>query len=222
MRILVVEDDLVIAENLQTLLRHNHFLTDTVRTADDAMFKISSGDYDAVIMDWMLPDGNGPEICSGLRKEGVKIPILMLTAKSQMHDIVRGLEGGADEFMTKPYRAPELLARLQALLRRRDTEYISNELRVKNVRINTSLREVFVDECIVNLSPREYDLLLYLFRRNGEPVDRLTILTHVWGDTIDTFSNTVDVHIRYLRKKLGSAADILRTIKGMGYCICER
>ncbi len=221
MRILIVEDDPVIAENLEALLTHNHYVTDIVHKVEDAFMEIDSGDYDAVILDWMLPDGSGIEICKQVREDHNNIPILMLTAKTQTDDIVAGLEQGADEYITKPYRAPELLARLQALLRRKDTSFISTQLQVGPVIIDTKLRTVIANDKEIALSPKEFDLLLYLFQHKNEPVDRLTVLAHIWGGSIDTFSNTVDVHIRYIRKKLGNAATILKTIKAKGYCVCE-
>lgn len=222
MRILVIEDDPIIAENLVMLLQHNHLIANSVRTVESALLEIDSGDYDALIIDWNLPDGTGLEICKELRSDNSTIPILMLTARTQMSDVVQGLEEGADEYITKPYRAPELLARLNALLRRKDTKYFSKKLKISNVTIDTNLREVSVDNKVINLSPKEYELLVYLFRYECEPVKRLDLLAHVWGGSIDTFSNTVDVHIRYLRKKLGSGAKILKTIKGVGYCVCEK
>lgn len=222
MRILIVEDDSVIAENLQALLEHNHYLADTVATVEDALIELASGDYDLAIIDWMLPDGTGIDICQDLRQENNPIPIIMLTAKTQTNDIVSGLEHGADEYITKPYRAPELLARIQALLRRKDTQYLSPEIAIGPVTINTKTRTVTVDAHPIDLSLREYELLLFLFRHQDEPIDRLTLLAHVWGGSIDTFSNTVDVHIRYIRKKLGPAASIIKTIKGVGYCVCEK
>lgn len=221
MRVLIVEDDLVIAENLEVLLKHNHYIVDKVRTVDEGLAEISTGDYDIAIIDWMLPDGTGIEICKEVRSENNKIPIIMLTAKTQTNDIVQGLEDGADEYITKPYKAPELLARMHALLRRKDANFLYKELTIGNVSINTNLRTVKTLKKQIDLSPKEYELLEYLFRHKGESVDRLTLLAHIWGGSIDTFSNTVDVHIRYLRKKLGKDADIIKTVKGAGYCACE-
>ena len=223
MRILIVEDDRVIAENLSLLLEHEHYLVDVVHTVEEAMVEISSGDYDGAIVDWMLPDGSGLMICQQVRRDLISLPILMLTAKSQEEDLALGLDQGADDYLTKPYRAIELLARLKALLRRQSHAYTPTTITIGEVSIDTNLRKVFVGKKEISLSPREYELLAYLFRHQGEAIDRLTLLAHVWGGSIDELSNTVDVHVRYLRQKLGKkSSQIIKTIKGVGYCACEK
>lgn len=222
MRILLVEDDVKIAQNLQTLLQQAHYLVDHVTSVDKALVDLSSGDYDLAIIDWMLPDGEGIEIIQALREEQQHLPILMLTARTQIDDLVEGLEVGADDYLTKPFRTQELLVRISALLRRRKQSFTTPTQKIGILILDTKQRQVLVNQKEVSLSPKEYDLLAYLASSLNEPVERLKLLSHVWGNDVDAMSNTVDVHIRYLRKKLGPAAKYIQTVKGVGYKLCEK
>lgn len=220
MRILIVEDDEKIAQNIKLLLS-SKYQVDSTDSVDDGIVKILSKDFDLAIVDWMLPDGSGLDILESVRDENISMPILMLTARKNTDDVVQGLEAGADDYLTKPFKSKELLARIATLLRRKETTYQTETVILGILEIDSKQRVITVNNKNVELSPREYDLLEYLLRYKNEPVDRLTLLSHVWGGSIDELSNTVDVHIRYLRKKLGPAADYIKTVKGIGYSLCE-
>lgn len=220
MRIAVIEDDLAIAHNIVTLLEHQGYHADILATANDALSQCADAEHDLIILDWMLPDGDGPTVCKQLRADGLIAPILLLTARSQSEDIVEGLNSGADDYLTKPFRANELLARVNALLRRKQQPLITPISACGLIELDLNQKKVSVSGQTINLSPREYDLLEFLFRHESHPVDRLTLLAHVWGGSIDELSNTVDVHIRYLRKKIGLAANHIVTVKGSGYMLC--
>lgn len=221
MRVLLAEDDSIIATNLKKLLEQEGFSVDVTPSADTATTMILAGGYELAILDWMLADGSGVDVCKEVRSEECSLPILMLTARSQVTDIVEGLDCGADDYVTKPFRIAELIARVKALARRKHTRVLPQILRCGGISLDTNSRIARVNEMVVELSPREFELLAFLLTHQNEPVERLTLLTHVWGGSIDEFSNTVDVHIRYLRKKLGSEADVIKTVKGVGYMACE-
>lgn len=220
MRILVVEDDPVIAKNVSILLSPK-YKVDIAETVEDALIALSSEDFDAAIIDWMLPDGTGIEIIRELRIQELYLPVLMLTARSDVDDIVRALEIGADDYLVKPFRSKELLARVSTLLRRKDTSMHKEVYTLGELTLDIKNRTLFSNDSEIILSPREFDLLEYLYRNLNTPVDRLTLLAHVWGGSIDELSNTVDVHIRYLRKKLGNSSELIKTVKGVGYKLCD-
>lgn len=220
MRIIIVEDDEKIAHNIKILLSEK-YQVDISNFVNDGIVRILSNDFDLAIIDWMFPEGSGLDIIKEVREEENKIPILMLTARTQTDDVVKGLGAGADDYLTKPFKNEELLARISSLLRRKETSYQSEIVQFGLLRFNTKQRRVFVNKNEIKLSPREFDLLEYLLRFKNEPVERLTLLSHVWGGSIDELSNTVDVHIRYLRKKLGPTANYIKTVKGVGYLLCK-
>ncbi|MEK7166149.1 MAG: response regulator transcription factor [Patescibacteria group bacterium] len=223
MRILIIEDDEIIAVNLKTMLSRHAFAVDTA--CDGKMVIQLAGDeeYDLIIMDWMLPDTNGPTLCQLIRKNYNTTPILMLTAKSQIDDRVKGLGSGADDYLTKPFAFSELLARIEALLRRRDKVVVNPTLEIQDLSINTNTHEVTRSGKLIPLSPKEYALLHYLALHKSKAIDRLTLLSHAWDEQADLFSNTVDVHIATLRKKIGAGTNkkYITTVKGLGYMLCE-
>lgn len=223
MHVLIIEDDNVIARNIQKMLQRVSITSTVSLSGKEGMYQLEIETYDVIILDWMLPDRPGIEICRAIRKRNDKTPIIMLTAKSQLEDKIEGLNTGADDYLTKPFAMEELIARVKALIRRKSGETLSPILTVSDLSINTDTHEVKRAKKIISLSPREYTLLEYLVVHKGKAVGRDTLLHHVWGEDIDPFSNTVDVHIRYLRRKIDDKfkKKLIRTVKNAGYAIWE-
>jgi DNA-binding response OmpR family regulator len=220
MKILLVEDDFAIAQNLCLLLTKAGYVVNISETVEDSVTEIQTSDYDLLICDRRLSDGDGIEVVKSARVNGQTIPILMLTAKTAKGDVVEGLNEGADDYLPKPFDSEVLLARVRALLRRRSSQALSPVVQIGEVSVDTNTRIVKRKNKIVELSPKEYGLLEYLIANKDRIVERVEILTHVWDDEVDLFSNTVDVHVRYLRAKLGS--QIVSTIRGKGYRLCTQ
>lgn len=222
MRILVVEDDAVISGAVVGELRRARFAVDSATTIRSAMEKIRDEEYDLIILDRMLPEGDSASMISEIKSQHPAQPVLFLTAKSTADDIITGLDRGADDYLPKPFSMAVLLARVRALLRRRSMNQLPPLLKAGPLTIDTNTCEVRRNGNVIRLSPKEYALLEYLARNCGMAVDRLTILSHVWDDQADLFSNTVDVHIRYLRKKIDGKrkVSLIRTVKGKGYMLC--
>jgi DNA-binding response OmpR family regulator len=219
--VLLIEDDTRIASNIEKFLTKHSYLVKVVGLAGDAMAAVEIDDYDIILLDIMLPDGNGFDICRQIRQLQNNTPI-MLTAKSQLEDKIEGLTLGADDYLTKPFALDELLARIKAIIRRKSGISTSPVLIFGNIEINTNTCEVKRGNRIIELAPKEYSLLEYLAQNSCRVVNRLELLSHVWGEEIDQFSNTVDVHIRYLRQKLTDPkGNLIKTIKNRGYMLCS-
>jgi len=217
MKILIVEDDAKIGSNLKILLERQTYVVSIVVSLNEAIDKVLGDEYDLVICDRRLPDGDGMDVVKMLRSNGYSIPTLMLTAKNTMQDVVEGLDAGADDYLSKPFDSTVLLARVRALLRRRKKIISKPIVEIGDVTIDSNSRVVKLKNMIVTLSPKEYGVLEYLLANRGQIMERVSILTHVWNEEVDLFSNTVDVHVRYLRKKLGNK--IIETVRGKGYVI---
>ena len=215
MRILVVEDEPRLLRSLAKALREEGYAVDTAETGDDGLFKAQSYDYDAVVLDVMLPRLNGWQLLEQLRTTK-QTPVLMLTALDATGDRVRGLDGGADDYLVKPFDLVELLARLRALIRRAAGN-ARPEIVLKDVVIDTRARTVARAGHPVTLTAREYSIFEYLALHRGEVVTRTALYEHLFDESEDTLSNLVDVHIFSLRKKLG--VDLITTRRGQGYCI---
>ncbi len=213
-RILIAEDEERITSFLERGLRANGFTTTVVRTGPDAVALARDGQFDLVILDLGLPGLDGQEALRQIRARGERLPILILTARDGVEDTVAGLDGGADDYVTKPFRFEELLARIRARLRE-DTTTESTVLSAGAVTLDLRTRRAQVDGRSVELTAREFALAETLLRHAGQVLSREQLLSHVWGYDFAPESNVVDVYIRYLRRKLG--AGVIETVRGMGY-----
>ncbi|MBI3416589.1 MAG: response regulator transcription factor [Verrucomicrobia bacterium] len=215
MRILVVEDEPRLLRNLAKALREESYAVDTADAGDDGLYKAENYDYDAIVLDVMLPRLDGWELLARLRKQK-RTPVLMLTARDATTDRVRGLDNGADDYLVKPFDLTELLARLRALIRRSAGDGRS-EIELGDIALDTRSRSVTRAGEAVTLTAREYAILEYLALHRGEVVSRTTLYEHLFDENDDTLSNLVDVHVFNLRKKLGQ--QLIATRRGQGYCI---
>jgi len=220
---LLVEDDPTISRFLLRGLREENHVVDLAEDADTAEQCAAASEYDAILLDVMLPGGaDGFEVCRRLRSAGVDTPVLMLTARDGIADRVHGLDIGADDYLTKPFAFDELLARLRALTRRGRSRHVSASLVYGPLQMDLELHTVTANGQVVPLSATEYRLLEYLLRRAETIVSRSQLADHVWGSDYDPFSNVADVYIGYLRRKLSAAgvpATLIQTIRGLGYML---
>jgi DNA-binding response OmpR family regulator len=214
MKILVVEDDKRLSRFIARVLVEEGFTVDACLNGADAARQASAVRYDAVVLDWMLPDRDGLSVCRELRQSGNDVPVLMLTARGEVREKVVGLEAGADDYMVKPFDVEELVARVNALLRRASGHA---KLRCGPIEIDRVARQVRCDGALVELTTREFALLLHLVYHQGKVVTRSELLSRVWETNFDPSSNFVEVHVSRLRDKLGPAAPLLETVRGMGY-----
>jgi len=218
MKLLIIEDEKQVADNLKEGLEQYNYTTDIAYGGREGQHLAREYEYDIIILDLMLPDIDGEDLCRKLRDEGNKSFILMLTAKKQLDDIITGLDCGADDYLTKPFELSELLARIRALLRR-SLKHKSNILSVSGIILDTGKEEVSVSNREVQLTKKEYMILEYLLRNKGQLISRNQLLEHAWDRNVDIFTNVVDTHIKNLRKKLGKSGNIIKTIYGSGYRI---
>lgn len=220
MRLLVVEDDSIAAELLAKGLRENSYAVDVAPDGPAALERALLYEYDLIILDLMLPGIDGLEICRRLRKRGVAVPVIMLTARSGVEERVAGLDAGADDYLPKPFHFPELLARVRALLRRGPVLGPSVQ-RVADLSIDTRTRSVERNGQRIELTAKEYTLLSYLTRRAGQVVTRADISEHVWDERFDPTSNVIDVYVQRLRRKVddGHAQRLIHTRRGAGYVL---
>ena len=215
MRLLVVEDEPDLLAGLLRALRKNGYAVDSAADGEEGLHKAVSTDYDAIVLDVMLPRLDGWELLARLRKTK-PTPVIMLTARDGTVDRVRGLDGGADDYLVKPFDLPELLARLRALIRR-GSQQVRPLLQIGDVSIDTAARTVTRAGAPVGLTAREFVMLEYLALHRGEVVTRTDLYEHLFDETEETQSNLLDVHVFNLRKKLGS--EFIETRRGHGYCI---
>jgi len=215
MRILLIEDEADLLASLARALREEGYAVDTAMDGEEGLYKAESADYDAIVLDVMLPRLDGWEILQRLRPSK-KTPVLMLTARDAARDRVRGLDTGADDYVVKPFDLDELFARLRALIRR-SAGQTRNVIEIGDVLINTAARNVILCGNPIALTAREYSLLEFLVLHRGETVTRNALYEHLFDEDDDTLSNLLDVHVSNLRKKLG--AQIIVTRRGHGYCI---
>jgi two-component system, OmpR family, copper resistance phosphate regulon response regulator CusR len=218
-RILLVEDEPSAARFIAKGLREAKHAVDIATDGTAASRQCQENDYDAVILDVMLPGKDGLAVCRDLRAAGSDVPVLMLTARDAVEARVQGLDAGADDYLTKPFDFRELLARVRALTRRDRRPLAPERIEVGPLAIDVAGQRVWIDGRELELTSREYALLEYLARRAGEVVGRADIAEHVWDENYDPFSNVVDVYVQRLRRKLdsGDGPSLIRTRRGQGY-----
>ncbi len=225
-RILLVEDDPRIVGFVQRGLKTEGYLVEVAQCGKEAILLASESRFHLIILDLGLPDMNGRVVCESLRQTGIKTPILMLTARDTLQDKVTGLRSGADDYMTKPFAFEELLARIEALSRRRSDEIVPKirELQVADLILNLETHEIKRNNVPIELTPKEFALLEYFMRAPGKVLSRTRILEHVWGYSADPLTNIVDVYIRQLRRKIDEAYEpkLIQTVRGYGYKIDTR
>lgn len=220
MRILVVEDDAPLASILVRTLREESYAVDHAADGQEAEWLGFENPYDLILLDLMIPRKDGISVLKTLRGGGVKSPVLILTAKDATEDVVKGLDAGADDYLTKPFSLDELTARVRALLRRQPSEPVS-VIEAGPLKIDTSRKEVTRDGKRIDLTAKEYALLEYLARHAGTVLSRTQLSEHVWDMNFEPTSNVVDVYIGYLRNKVDRpfGTPIIRTLRGHGYMI---
>jgi DNA-binding response OmpR family regulator len=219
MRILVLEDEQGVAGFIKKGLEEELYGVDVAVDGDEALSLVDAAKYDLIILDIMLPGINGIEVCRKIRQKGIQTPIMMLTARDSVGDKVLGLDSGADDYLTKPFRFEEFLARIRALLRRKPSDI--EELKCKTLRIDVRSHRAYIGNKGLLLRPKEFAILEYLLRNRGRVLSRTQILENIWGYNFDTTTNIVDVHVRSLREKIGLMCTIeyIRTVRGIGYSI---
>jgi len=221
MRILVVEDEHRIAQAIKQGLEQEAYAVDLCFDGEDGLRTAIAEDYDVILLDVMMPGMDGVTVCRKIREEGNHTPILLLTAKDQAHDIVQGLDAGADDYLPKPFSFEVLLARVRALLRR-PADLQQQALQASGLILDPSSRKVSREGKPINLSAKEYGILEYLLRNKGRVVSKNNIISHVWDFDADVLPNNVEVFMTYLRNKIDkpfNGQPLIRTVRGFGYTI---
>jgi DNA-binding response OmpR family regulator len=222
MKILLVEDEKGVAGFIKKGLEEEQYTVDLAVDGEAGLALAFSNQYDLIILDIMLPGINGIELCTQIRKKKIQTPVMMLTAKDTVKDKVVGLDSGADDYITKPFAFDEFIARVRALLRRKQDSLV--ELRYRELRIDTLSHKVYAGDREIPLRPKEYAILLYLLRNKGQALSRTQIIENVWGYDFNPNTNIVDVHIKSLREKIAEfiPSEFIRSVRGTGYMIEEQ
>lgn len=222
MRILLVEDEKKIASFIERGLKEHHYTVDVAYDGEEGLYLAEINPYDLILLDIMLPKKDGVAICRELREQKINSPILMLTARDAVKDKVSGLNAGADDYLTKPFSFSELLARIRALLRRERQEKVDT-IKIGDLELNMLNHQVTRGKKEISLTSKEYGLLEYLMLNANQIVTRTMISEHVWKESFNSFTNVIDVHIRYLRNKIekNSGKKFIHTVRGTGYILKE-
>ena len=220
MRLLVAEDQKDLNDIITKTLTRNHYTVDSCFDGEEALDYLGMTEYDAVILDIMMPKKNGLEVLKTLRASGNSVPVLLLTARDSISDRVTGLDAGADDYLIKPFAFEELLARIRAMLRKREGR-AQNRCQVANLTVDFDTRTVMRDSVPITLSSKEFSILEYLVNNQGIVLSRDRIEQHIWNYDYEGGSNVVDVYIRYLRKKIddGFEPKLIHTVRGAGYVL---
>ena len=223
MRVLLIEDDTAIARSLKEGLEDEAYAVDVANDGSEGYRTAAADDYDVIILDIMLPEMNGYEVCRALRNDGNKTPILMLTARDTERDIVEGLDTGADDYLAKPFSFDVLLARIRALLRR-PNEKLEEILQVGDLKLDPSSKKVTRASQEINLTAKEYGVLEYLMRNKGKVLSKEQIISHVWDFDADVLPNNVELFIMFLRRKIDKPfkLKLIHTVSGFGYKLEEK
>jgi two-component system OmpR family response regulator len=214
MRLLVVEDDPELGSQLVERLTSEGYAVDLATDGEEAGFLGETEPFDAVVLDLGLPKVDGLTVLRGWRRAGVAMPVIILTARGSWSEKVQGIDAGADDYLAKPFRVEELLARIRALIRRAKG-HASAEITCGDVILDTRTSRVTVDGCLIDLTAHEYRVLAYLMHRKGQVVSRTELTEHIYAQDFDRDSNTIEVFVGRLRRKLG--VDIIKTVRGLGY-----
>jgi two-component system OmpR family response regulator len=215
-RLLVVEDDKDLNRQITTALEEAGYVVDTAHDGEDGHFLGETEPYDAVILDIGLPTMDGISVLENWRRANLKMPVLILTARDRWSDKVAGMDAGADDYVSKPFHMEEVLARVRALLRR-STGHATNEIEVGNLRLDTKAAKVTVDGTLIKLTSHEFRLLAYLVHHKDKVISRTELVEHLYDQDFDRDSNTIEVFVGRLRKKIPS--DLIKTVRGLGYCL---
>ena len=223
MRVLLIEDDVMITRLLKEGLEDESYAVDVANDGSEGYRTAAADDYDVIILDIMLPEMNGYEVCRALRNDGNKTPILMLTARDAERDIVEGLDMGADDYLAKPFSFDVLLARIRALLRR-PNEKLEEVLQVGDLKLDPSSKKVTRASQEINLTAKEYGVLEYLMRNKGKVLSKEQIISHVWDFDADVLPNNVELFIMFLRRKIDKPfkSKLIHTVSGFGYKLEEK
>lgn len=223
MRILIVEDEKDLVMILSEMLSMEGYCVDYSYDGADGLDNALSGIYDVIILDIMLPKMDGISVLSEIRRNNINTPVLMLTARSEIEDKITGLDNGADDYLTKPFNSKELLARIRALLRRKEKTFIDSNLKFADIVLNKSTHEICKNNQKVKLTKKEYNVMEFLILNQGKVVSKESLTVKIWGYNTDIEYNSIEVYISFLRKKLSAVdSDIhIATVRGLGYTIKE-
>lgn len=222
MKILLIEDDQTLARNLKTVLVKNGFTVDTAFSKDQGLVAIEVNDYDCIVLDLNLPDGNGFDLLTDLRQSENQTPVIITTARGEVEDRIKGLDLGADDYVPKPIDSNELIARIRAVIRRNSQSALP-QITLGNLVIKPAEHIAMVKNSHLDLTAKEFAIIEYLAQHSGQVITRTMLMEHVWGSDFETFSNVIDVYIRNLRRKLEkhSQASLIKTIRGKGYMLVK-
>jgi len=223
LRILIVEDEKDLAMILSELIEMDGYYTDVAYDGESGLDNAMTGIYDLILLDVMLPVMDGIEVLSKLRENNINTPVLMLTAKSEIDDKVCGLDNGADDYLTKPFNSKELLARIRALLRRKEKTLVEENISFADIKLDKLTHEVTKDSKKIKLSKKEYDLIELLILNYGKVVSKENLVIKIWGYDTDVEYNSIEVYVSFLRKKLKAVGSQIHisTARGLGYTIKE-
>ncbi|PIR58964.1 MAG: DNA-binding response regulator [Candidatus Pacebacteria bacterium CG10_big_fil_rev_8_21_14_0_10_56_10] len=220
MKILIVEDDRILAKNLQKVLLKDGFAVDTTHAKEDGLVETEVNEYDCIVLDINLPDGSGFDLLSELRRTENQTPIIIVTARGDVEDRIKGLNLGADDYVPKPIDSYELIARIRAVIRRNSQKSLP-VISVNGLTLKPAEHIAVVNDQPLDLTAKEFAVLEYLAQHSGQAITRAMLMEHIWGSDFDTFSNVIDVYISNLRRKLEkhSQARLITTIRGKGYVL---